>query len=96
MNSQIISRASQIIMENRLGHKLPKTTEKVDVDLKDSIHISSAAVEASRVSSAINQDDDSRNEKVQELKQSIEKGDYQFTDQMIDKIAKSIARVFIA
>ena len=52
MDATIISRVSQIILENRLGFKLPRH-DKVQESGSDTVQISSAANEANQIANSL-------------------------------------------
>lgn len=97
METNIISKVSQIILEKRLGYKLPKNTPApVSVSSDDVIQISSTASEASLVARAIeNSNDEDRTQKVAAIKEKVQKDKYELSDEMVEKIAENIAELFV-
>ena len=95
MNADIISRVSQIIIEEQHDVKLPRPKKEVSKKGGDSVQISSVASDAGKVDKALDKVDTKRTEKVEALKQKIEKKEYHFNEQVIDTIAQNIAEIFI-
>ena len=79
MDANVISRVSQIIMENRHGVKLPKRV-KADSSSGDSVQISVVAADANTTAQSIGQEDDNRAQRVAVIKQQVEKGVYELSD----------------
>lgn len=94
MDTAIISKVSQIILENRLGYKLPKQVDG-NVNKNDSVQISSAAANASQIAKAIDNADAERSEKLASIRERITNNTYTLSDEMVEKIAQDIAKMFV-
>ena len=88
MDASIISKVSQIILENRLGYKLPKRSRKNEGS-SDTVQISSVASEASQIAKALDKEYEDRAAKVEAIKKQIQKGSYKLSEEMVDQIAVS-------
>jgi anti-sigma28 factor (negative regulator of flagellin synthesis) len=95
MDATIITKVSQIILESHLGHKLPKQISEKNGSSNDTVQISSAASEASKVAKGINNADAKRTEKVAAIREKVASNNYKLTDEMVDEIAKNIAKMFV-
>jgi hypothetical protein len=94
MDTSIISKVSELILEKRMGYKL---TDRFSgsTNSGDTIQISSVANEAVNISKEINNGDQERTAKVQELRERVHSKSFTLNDEMVETIAENIAKMFV-
>jgi anti-sigma28 factor (negative regulator of flagellin synthesis) len=96
MRLSIISRVSEILTEKRLNIKLPGKNEPVKID---KVEISSTGNEVKQIADKINSvnaaDDVARRQRVEDIKKSVELGQYELSEAVVNSIAEKIAKTLL-